>query len=275
MTKSTKYSIVLALDYIKGDKQMTNHLKSKHILEEKINIGRIPAILIRPKEGDGLLPTIIHYHGWSSNMEFQRMRGFILSAIGYQVVIPDAIHHGERNPLQNYDIEDAREYFWETIFNNLEESHSIVEEVISKYNGDPNRIGVIGNSMGGFTAAGVFTHNPNIKALVVFNGSCGWEDSNKILREKFNINVDREMVEKIKKYDPMNNLNLLLDRSILLLHGDSDSLVSIESQRIFYNKIKPLYKDEEKIKFEEYPNLNHFVTTNMMEESIAWFHKYL
>ena len=136
-------------------------------------------------------------------------------------------------------------------------------------------MGVIGNSMGGFTAAGIFTHNSNIKALVVFNGSCGWINSNEIFRENFKMNPDKEMEERINKFDPMNNLHLLIDRPILLLHGDSDSLVSIESQRIFYKKIELMYNCGDKIKLIEYPNLNHFVTTNMMEESIAWFHKYL
>lgn len=89
------------------------------------------------------------------------------------------------------------------------------------------------------------------------------------------MNPDKEMEERINKFDPMNNLHLLIDRPILLLHGDSDSLVSIESQRIFYKKIELMYNCGDKIKLIEYPNLNHFVTTNMMEESIAWFHKYL
>ncbi len=57
--------------------------------------------------------------------------------------------------------------------------------------------------------------------------------------------------------------------------GDSDSVVSIESQRIFYKKAELLYEDKQKIKFIEYPNLNHFVTTNMMEECISWFYRYL
>lgn len=52
---------------------------------------------------------------------------------------------------------------------------NVIERLILKYNADPDKIGVIGNSMGRFTAAGVFTHNPSIKALVVFNGSCGWK----------------------------------------------------------------------------------------------------
>lgn len=257
---------------------MANYLSSSYILEEKISIGEIPAIIFRPKEANELIPTIILYHGWSSNKESQRIRGFILSATGYQVVIPDAIHHGERNPLHNYDAENATKYFWDTIFNNLEESDYIIDEIISKHNADPNRIGIIGNSMGGFTAAGVFTHNQSIKTLVVFNGSCGWENFNRKLKESFEIRVTEKLNEiekKVNKLDPSNNLNLLLDRPILILHGDSDKVVPIESQRIFYNKIKPMYEYKDNMKFIEYPNLNHFVTTNMMEESIDWFHKYL
>ena len=83
------------------------------------------------------------------------------------------------------------------------------------------------------------------------------------------------MEDKINKLDPMNNLELLKNRPILILHGDSDSVVSIESQRIFYKKAELLYEDKQKIKFIEYPNLNQFVTTNMMEECISWFYRYL
>ncbi len=73
----------------------------------------------------------------------------------------------------------------------------------------------------------------------------------------------------------MNHLDRLVNRPILLLHGDSDTLVPVESQRIFYNKLNSIYEDKEKLKLIEYPGLNHFVTTNMMEESINWLGKYL
>lgn len=257
---------------------MVDYLKSNSIIEERVYIGEIPAIIFRPKERKDLLPTIIFYHGWSSDKETQRMRGFILASVGYQVIIPDAIHHGERNPIDNYNMENAGKYFWDTIFNNLDESNVIIDEIILRYNADPMRIGVMGNSMGGFTAAGVFTHNSRIRVLVVLNGSCAWENSNRIFKEPFEISMTedlKEVEEKIKKIDPISNLYLLKDRPILLLHGDSDTVVSIESQRKFYEKTKPIYEDKEKIKFVEYNNLNHFVTTNMMEESIAWFYRYL
>mgnify|MGYP000892875781 FL=1 len=257
---------------------MDNYLKSNNIVEKKIHIGEIPAILFTPKGNEGLLPTIILYHGWGSNKESQRIRGFILSAVGYQVIIPDAIYHGERNPIDHETIEKPGKFFWETILKNLDEVGNIINELILRYHTDQDRIGVIGNSMGGFTAAGVFTHNPKIKASVVFNGSYGWENSNRIFKESFGIKMTedlKEMEGRINKLDPMNNLELLKNRPILMLHGDDDSVVSIESQRIFYQRIEPLYQNKQKIKFIEYPNLNHFVTTNMMEESISWFYRYL
>ncbi|WP_352419481.1 alpha/beta fold hydrolase [Proteiniborus sp.] len=256
---------------------MNNYLRADSIIEEKIYIGEIPAILFRPKEAKDLLPTIIFYHGWSSSKELQRIRGFILSAVGYQVIIPDAINHGERNPIDYNDIKNGR-YFWDTIFKNLDESNDIIHELILKYNTDPNRIGVMGNSMGGFTAAGVFTHNPKLKSLIVLNGSCAWQNSNKIFKKALGINEVEEFKEiedKINEIDPINNLQLLKDRPILMLHGDSDSVVSVESQRLFYKEIMPLYQDKNRIELIEYPNLNHFVTTNMMEESISWFYKYM
>ncbi|HHV39262.1 MAG TPA: prolyl oligopeptidase family serine peptidase [Tepidimicrobium sp.] len=257
---------------------MKNWLRSDHVIEEKIYINKIPAILFRPVKGQGLYPTIIFYHGWSSNKENQRFRAFILATLGYQVIIPDAINHGERGPIDYESTENMERYFWDTIFSNIDESKEIIEGLACKWGADSNRIGVVGNSMGGFTAAGVFTHNSNIRVLVVFNGSCGWEYSNEYFKKTFKIKVDRglkSIEDKVKKLDPMNNLDILKNRPILMLHGDNDNMVSIESQRLFYEKIKPLYRDKNKIQLIEYSNLDHFVTTNMMEECINWFYSHL
>ena len=70
---------------------MTDYMKSNNIVEERVVIQGIPAIIFRPREVNEAMPTVIFYHGWSSNKELQRLRGFILASVGYQVVIPDAI----------------------------------------------------------------------------------------------------------------------------------------------------------------------------------------
>lgn len=250
-----------------------DYIKSSFILEDKVKIQGIPAIIFRPK-GVKEPPSILFYHGWGSSKESQRMRGFILAAAGYQVVIPDAIYHGERKPLDDYGKEAAIEYFWDVIFANMEEYAILEKELVLKYNADSEKIAVMGNSMGGFTAAGIFTWNKNVKTLIAFNGSCSWETFNK------NINPDmtgklEELSKKASEKDPLKHLSLLTDRPILMLHGDSDSLVPVQGQREFYEKISPLYRDKERIKLIEYPLLNHFVTTNMMEESINWLGRYL
>ena len=242
---------------------MTDFIKSNYIIEEKVKIQEIPTIIFRPREVKKPRPTIIFYHGWSSSKELQRLRGFILASVGYQVAIPDAIYHGERNPLSDYGEDATLKYFWDVVFSNIEEFSIIENEMVTKY-----------NAMGGFTSGGIFAQNKDIKTVIVLNGCCGWENFNR----NFDVTITEKMekVEKrVKELDPMNHLNLLKDRPILMLHGDSDNVVPIDSQRIFYNKLVPIYNDKERIKLVEYPGLNHAVTTNMMEESINWLGRYL
>lgn len=256
---------------------MNEYLKTEHLIEERNLIDDIPIIRFNLKDNNEKIPTIILYHGWSSNKDSQRLRGFILANLGFQVIIPDAIHHGERNKLESFNGENTVKYFWPTIMKNMEEANKIIDYCVKHYNADPDRFGIIGHSMGGFTAAGVFTHNKHIKTAVILNGSFNWSGANKIFRTQLGLEGDErfELEEKIDLMDPMNNQESLIDRHILLLHGSSDNVVSIESQRDFYNDIAAMFSDQTLIQFTEYDNLGHFVTTNMMDQAAAWFKKCL
>ena len=250
-------------------------LNNVNIKEENINIKGIPCIRLVPKTKEGLFSTIIFYHGWSSTKENQKFRGFILSNLGYQVIIPDAIYHGERSPI-DYDSNNAAKYFWKVILNNVEESNVLSEELVNKYDSNPENIAVMGHSMGGFTSAGVFTHNKNIKTSVILNGSLNWEMSNEIFLKKLTTDTieEKNLIRRVELLDPINNLHKLVDRPLLILHGGGDSVVSKIPQQVFYEKIKPLYKDKAKINMIEYPDLGHFVTTNMLEDGARWVLKW-
>lgn len=249
-----------------------------NLIEKNIVINHIPTLVLTPKNDSKSHPTIILYHGWGSSVEKQRFRGFILSSLGFQVIIPCAIYHGDRSPIDHSKAENAGRYFWRVIFQNIEESNDIVEYAINELKADRDRIGVCGNSMGGFTAAGVFTSNPSLKALVVFNGSCNWDTSNELFikaLEISDIQTPADIERKLDLYNPMRNLEHIINRPILILHGDGDTLVGVEAQREFYKDVAPKYHGSSRLRFIEYPKLNHFVTTNMMEEAGIWFDNYL
>ncbi len=252
-------------------------LNNRNIKEENINIRGIPCIRLVPERKDGPLPTIVFYHGWSSTKENQRFRGFILSNLGCQVVIPDAIYHGERNPINYEDDNKAAKYFWRVILNNVEEFDILAEELINKYDSDPENMIVAGQSMGGFTSAGVFAHSKNVKTSVILNGSFNWKMSNQIFLKQLTSDTveERDLIEKVELSDPMNNLHKLIDRPLLMLHGAEDDVVSKIPQQDFYSKIKPLYEDKTKINMIEYPGLGHFVTTNMLEDGARWILKWV
>lgn len=60
---------------------------------------------------------------------------------------------------------------------NLAEFSVLKDYAVKNCNADKNRIAVSGHSMGGFTTAGIFTHNPSVKTAVVFNGACDWQNA--------------------------------------------------------------------------------------------------
>lgn len=251
--------------------------ENEFVTIERIKVEEIPCLKIRAKGSQGQMPTVIYYHGWSSSKEYQRFRGVSLAAYGYQIILPDALHHGERNPIQHSDPKMMEEYFWKVVLQNVEESRALIHGLVENHSADPQRIGVMGSSMGGFSASGIFVHNPDLKCLVNFNGSCAWAKSEEIFRKRGKIpSADPSHIAVLAQYDPLQQKEALKGRPILMLHGDADSSVPIDCQRVFYQKVSPLYKDApEKLKFQEIPRMDHYISTGMLEEAIIWLKKYL
>lgn len=244
-----------------------------------IELAGIPCLYVKPNLTFNKVPTVIYYHGWSSNKENNLFLGKILAFHGYRVILPDAMHHGERDALDNYNVETLRKYFWKVIFNSVSEYKSLAKAAVGKLGIDSDNIAVMGSSMGGFIASGVFASNKEIKCLINMNGASAWEKAENVFKEIDKNGkgaADEQQMEQIQKIDPMANKESLYPRPMLLLHGDSDTSISIDIQRYFYNEMKELYKDKpDRIKFIETPRLNHYKTVGMMEESIAWLEKYL
>ncbi len=241
---------------------------------ESLNCGSIPMLVYRPKYlNREKWPTVIFYHGWSSNKDSQHMRAHILAAHGYQAIVPDAAHHGERGTLDYDAPKVTEEYLWECVKTSMDEFPELAEFAITELDADPKNIATMGHSMGGITAAAIFTHQAMVKTAIPMNGSLNWDELLfKIEREGNYPEIMKEKKAEILDLDPISNVEKLVDRPLLMIHGEDDDVVPTEPDLKFYDKAKASYSEEEQssIQISVHPGTAHVVTTNMMEEAMDW-----
>ena len=190
-------------------------------------------------------------------------------------MVPDAMHHGERGSL-NYTEEGKLEaYLHKVLLKNIEESDQLLDYALNHLEADEKEVSIIGHSMGGFTAAGVFTRHPWLKTMVVINGSCAWQRMLLNVKQKNEIDeaLPRE-IQLLKAMDPEQNLDRFLKRPFLLIHGEEDDTVPMEPQQLFFENAKDYYgKDQKKIRFYKIPEIPHAVSMHMFEQVITWLGK--
>ncbi|WP_425452438.1 alpha/beta hydrolase family protein [Paenibacillus cellulosilyticus] len=131
-------------------------------------------------------------------------------------------------------------------------------------------VGVIGNSAGGFIAAGVFTKHTAIQSAVVMNGSCAWVRFEEQICERDNrepwAGINKGVVQAL---DPIQSIKNIQQRALLILHGTEDTTIPIDSQRYFMQVVEQnnLIKSVRSI---EYSKVNHQITLGMLEEVKSW-----
>lgn len=237
----------------------------------------IPCLHIKPLFETKDLPTVFLYHGWSSKKENYEFMGKIIALHGFQVMVPDALNHGERGLLDYADLKIMEKNFWEIVINSVEEFTLLLKEAKRDLGVEPSKIAVMGHSMGGIIASGVFARDKRIKTLITMNGACAWEDVEERIR--VSRGVDRAAsisIEKLRTYDPLQLKENFYPRPVLLQHGENDQSVPIESQICFYDQLVIDYQDHpKKLRFSVIKNLNHHKTIGMLEEAIAWLKQYI
>lgn len=232
---------------------------------EKVKFGLIPCYVVYPIRETG--KTVIFYHGWSSKGELQVNRAAFLAVHGYTVFIPDAVNHGERHALSDYYTSEGYDIFWKTIFSNVEEFPFLYERIFSCGYEKPF---LMGHSMGGLSILGIAAlHSAHLRGIVSFNGSGDWELSHLFMQARFGISFGRNWIlyEELEKRNPLNHLSDIKRCPLLLINGECDTSVDPRAQAHFFDAFKKAGGAGAKI---EYPGLGHFVTTNMMDDAVAW-----
>ena len=195
--------------------------------EEKM-IGTIPCLCMYP-ETKKHCPTLLLYHGWSSNRQNQRFLGSILASQGFAVVAPDAPGHGQRGNIDFSSPEAVRSQFWEVVLASVAEAPALLKGIQQWSIVDAGRMGIVGISMGSFIGSAVFTEHSQLKAGVCLIGSGAWEDAARSWDPTGEF-PSRAQWQLIHQLNPVRRAEALHGRPLLLMHGDADPVVYVQLQ---------------------------------------------
>lgn len=249
------------------------------IRTERITVAGIPALHIRRADLTGPAPTILFYHGWSSAKEKDSnvITAEAVACEGYRVIVPDAVRHGERDALPVYDNHMVARHFWEVIMHTVDEAETLHGALLDAGWALPDRIGVAGYSMGGYITAGVFARYPWIKAAVLLAGGPCYQWADGFYRKAAGgIAPVPALTERLKAYDPEEQLGKLPPRPLLMLHGDADPAVPVGGVRRYAELARPYYREQPQwLQLTEFTGLTHFVTAPEVGAARAWFREHL
>lgn len=237
-----------------GKKEKMKEIVSKSFVYHILNQGQ----LSREK-------TIIIFHGWGSSINNYVELAEYFSSLGFRVVIPELIYHDNRNKLENHFLKEVtQEYFWKTILKSIDDSSLLFEDLGIK----EKEIILMGVSMGGFIASGIYAKGNSFAGLININGSGSFLLSEKIFRENDQRpNLAGEELNELKAYNPIGkNISYT---PVLLMHGEQDTIVSIEGQKDYFKFLTECNVNYDVV-FNIYKNVNHSFTEEMLLNLKQW-----
>ncbi len=278
---------------------------------------RVPVLLVRPEHADAKLPCVIVLHGTGGNKESQR--GFLvdLAKRGIMGVAIDARYHGERaegkkgaeayveaitrawqakagEPQEHPFYYDTCWDLWRT-----------ADYLATRPDVDPQRLGMIGFSMGGIQTWLAAAVDERIKVAVPaiavqsFRWSLDndeWQGRAKTIKgaheaaardlgePEVNQRVCRELWNKVipgmlDQFDCPSLLRLFArDRHLLIVSGEKDLNCPLGGAKVAIASAEQAFgeaKRSEHLKVMVAPGVGHSVTAEQRTAALDWFEKWL
>ena len=149
---------------------------------------------------------------------------------------------------------------------------------------DPERIGLVGYSMGGMTAycgAGFIPELDAVCSIASFPGienlwndivlECSnnpeWKDAMESLKDE-----SQKWARYLRDMDPSEKLKSYPEKPLLIIGGADDPIAPRKYSLDFYRSLLPLYKNNpNNLRLSIYDGIDHQFTPLMMDEITEWF----
>ncbi|KMM38921.1 prolyl oligopeptidase family serine peptidase [Guptibacillus hwajinpoensis] len=251
---------------------------------ENQTIQHIPVLhVVEADLANQKLPLVMFQHGFTSAKEHNLHIAYLLAEEGYRVLLPDAVHHGERE--KDLSGQKRQHVFWEIVIQSLTELDQLRQHFVDKQLVQEDRIGMSGTSMGGILTFGALTQYPWIKTAVSLMGSPSYfKLANAQIRylkeEGFSLPISEEemkqQIEGLQSYDLSLQEDKLDGRPLMMWHSTVDKVVPYTLTYDFYNQIKPSYEGrEQNLKFMKDETSGHKVSREAVLALVEWFKTHL
>jgi dipeptidyl aminopeptidase/acylaminoacyl peptidase len=239
----------------------------------------IEGLLIKPLgyQSGKRYPTILQIHGgpygkfsYGFNSRVQ-----IWAANGYAVLMPNprgSTGYGNKFAVANLKDWGGKDY---------QDLMAGVDEVIKLGVADPNRLGVMGGSYGGFMTFWVITQTDRFKAAIGHAGISDWysfhgqSDIPGLMEYGFG-GMPWTARETYVKYSPMSYVDRV-KTPIMITHGEQDRRVPIAQAEQYYRGLR---KRGVEVVFVRYPREGHGITEpnhqiDLVGRQLEWFDKHV
>lgn len=228
-------------------------------------------------------PTVIFVHGFKSAKENNLHYAYLLAEKGFRVILPDCIHHGDRNSgLSSLELTQS---FWEVVLQSIHELEILKDYLINNSMAEKDAIGVGGTSMGAIITFGALKKYPWIKAAVSLMGCPNYQEFAKwkidqVVEMGFSLPFDegqiKQYLKKIAPYDLSLEPEKMDERPILCWHGLKDQEVPAEPVIGFVKTLKGYYKNKpENIRLIIEEQADHKVSRKGVLATVDWFETHL
>jgi uncharacterized protein len=229
------------------------------------------------------LPLVIFSHGFTSAKEHNLHFAYLLAEENIRVVLPDAIHHGERE--NNISEKDRALSFWDIVLNQIAELNKIKEAYEEKYKIKNDKIALAGTSMGAIITLGAIGQYNWVSAAISYMGTPYYQhfattqlqqlQANNQLADGINLQGLQEKIEQLAIFELTSKLDAVKSTPLFIWHGKKDNVVPYQYSEKLYETLKGKEQWRDKVTFVADENSDHKVSRPALLQSVNWLIKKL
>lgn len=243
--------------------------KEIKVLDYKVE--SIPVKIYRPEHFDEETKTVIHYHGWTSSVEKFDSYGKLLAQKGYQVILPELIHHGDRKKLED-SLDEM--ILLKVVVQSIDEYDVLLNYLVSNNLINKDKLVLTGHSMGGYIVNILRGLKENLISTICYNGIANIFDLSPKDAVDFEGPIDdAKVINRIKELDPSFNYQRYDGKRMFVLIGEKDEVVSPTNMFELIDKMKDRNLDISNIEVKHFEEATHDIAMGMVRKAISYIGK--